>query len=55
LTFPKERIVTHDITEYDENKQDYIEDESIEDDSAPPLCLVHYYAERTAYPPAFRF
>ena len=43
--------MTHDITEYDENKQDYIEDESIEDDSAPPLCLVHYYAERTAYPP----
>ena len=37
--------MTHDITEYDQNK-------FIEEDSAPPLCLVHYYAERTAYPPA---
>lgn len=36
--------MTHDITEYDENRP-------IEDDSAPPLCLVHYYAERAAYPP----
>jgi len=36
--------VTHDITEYDENMH-------IEEDSAPPLCLVHYYAERAAYPP----
>ena len=43
--------MTHDITEYDENKQAYIEDKPIEDASAPPLCLVHYYAERTAYPP----
>ena len=43
--------MTHDITEYDENEQGYIEDEQIEDNSAPPLCLVHYYAERTAYPP----
>lgn len=36
--------MTHDITEYDQNKP-------IEDDSVPPLCLVHYYAERAAYPP----
>jgi len=36
--------VTHDITEYDKTTH-------IEDDSAPPLCLVHYLAERAAYPP----
>lgn len=36
--------MTHDITEHDENKH-------IKDGSAPPLCLVHYYAERAAYPP----
>lgn len=36
--------MTHDITEYDASKP-------IQDDSAPPLCLVHYYAERTAPPP----
>jgi len=36
--------VTHDITEHDDTKH-------IEDGSAPPLCLVHYFAERAAYPP----
>lgn len=41
--------MTHDITEYDENK--HIENMHIEEGSAPPLCLVHYYAERAAYPP----
>jgi len=40
--------VTHDITEYDENK--HIEEDS-GDSMTPPLCLVHYFAERTAYPP----
>jgi hypothetical protein len=40
--------VTHDITEYDENK--HLGDMHVEEDSAP-LCLVHYYAERAAYPP----
>ncbi len=36
--------MTHDITEFDGNKP-------IEGGSAPPLCLVHYFAERAAYPP----
>lgn len=36
--------MTHDITDYDEITQP-------ESDSAPPLCLVHYFAERAAYPP----
>ncbi len=40
--------MTHDITEYDENK--HIADVPNEEDSAP-LCLVHYYAERAAYLP----
>jgi len=39
--------VTHDITEYDENK--HIGNDT--EDSAPPLCLVHYFAERAAPPP----
>ena len=46
--------MTHDITEYDENKQienKQIENRHIEDGSAPPLCLVHYFAERAAYAP----
>lgn len=40
--------MTQDITEYGE-------DEQMQDSAAltgpPPLCLVHYFAERGAYPP----
>ena len=40
--------MTHDITGYDEDMQK-VEDSG--DGSAPPLCLVHYFAERTGHPP----
>jgi len=40
--------MTQDITEYDEDKR--TGDDS-NGDSTPPLCLVHYFAERGAYPP----
>lgn len=46
--FPKESIVTQDITEYGEDEQ--MQDSAIET-GPPPLCLVHYFAERGAYPP----
>ena len=36
--------MTHDITEYEEKPLTAGE-------SATPLCLVHYFAERAAYPP----
>ena len=36
--------MTYEITRYDENEQ-------IENSTAPPLCLVHYFAEAAAYPP----
>lgn len=40
--------MTQDITEYDEDEQTK---DSANDAGSPPLCLVHYFAERGAYPP----
>jgi len=40
--------VTHDITENDEDMQRLGDNGN---DSAPPLCLIHYFAERTGHPP----
>ena len=40
--------MTYDITEYDEDMQ-RLEDNGTA--NAPPLCLVHYFAERTGHPP----
>lgn len=40
--------MTHDITEYDEDTQRVEESGS---GSTPPLCLVHYFAERMGHPP----
>ena len=36
--------MTYDITDFEKI-------ESLADDSPPPLCLVHYFAEQAAYPP----
>jgi hypothetical protein len=40
----KEIAMAYDITEYEEKPL-------ITGESTPPLCLVHYFAERSAYPP----
>ena len=40
--------MTQDITEYDEDEK--MQDSATET-GPPPLCLVHYFAERGAYPP----
>ena len=40
--------MTYDITEYDEDMQGVGDSGG---DTAAPLCLVHYFAERTGHPP----
>ena len=41
--------MTHDITLFDENEP--LGGEQFGSDSAPPLCLVHYFGADAAYPP----
>ena len=43
----KERAMTRDTIGYDETTNGEVG----ETQAAPPLCLVHYFAERSAYPP----
>ena len=45
--------MTHDTTGFEDTLtlDDSITDGSITDGSAPPLCLVHYFSERTESPP----